>query len=240
VVRLHGLGRLSVSRAIRARPGGSASSATGPGPDGPGSAAHHSALQSSLRRLRTLVCVALRAAPHPGHDELAVDQGRPQRKAPRNAPKQAPKIFSGAAEPAAGVSVGRAGTGSIGPSELVVPRLHPASAGFFLWVSLGFRSACVTLGNDRRERSRAWACVHSTQTCAFFNLRGRLPGIVPYLNTQQCRVPPSPPAIRGMKKPRRRKLVGASDLSGTKCPSARERGTECVPGCRPAGRLTRR
>jgi len=31
------------------------------------------------------------------------------------------------------------------------------------------------------------------------------------LNSGQCRVPPSPPAIRDMKKPWQRKLAGASD-----------------------------
>jgi hypothetical protein len=34
---------------------------------------------------------------------------------------------------------------------------------------------------------------------------------IPSLNSEQCRVPPSPPAIRDMKKPRQRKFAGASD-----------------------------
>ena len=34
---------------------------------------------------------------------------------------------------------------------------------------------------------------------------------IPFLNIAQCRVPPSPPAIRDMKKPRQRKFAGASD-----------------------------
>src|SRR5262245_26166698 len=34
------------------------------------------------------------------------------------------------------------------------------------------------------------------------------------LHRSQCRVPPSPPAIRDMKKPRLRKLAGASDSGG--------------------------
>jgi hypothetical protein len=38
---------------------------------------------------------------------------------------------------------------------------------------------------------------------------------VAFLNSDQCRVPPSPPAIRGMKKPRQRKFAGASDSGST-------------------------
>jgi DNA invertase Pin-like site-specific DNA recombinase len=39
---------------------------------------------------------------------------------------------------------------------------------------------------------------------------GRLPGGIRSLDSAQCRVTPSPPAIRDMKEPRQRKVAGAS------------------------------
>jgi len=51
---------------------------------------------------------------------------------------------------------------------------------------------------------------------------------IPFLNIAQCRVPPSPPAIRDMKKPRQRKFAGASDsetlLASTSAGSGCEAG----------------
>jgi len=49
---------------------------------------------------------------------------------------------------------------------------------------------------------------------------------IPSLNSGQCRVPPSPPAIRDMKKPRQRKFAGASDSEACPLNSRRYREGE--------------
>ena len=60
---------------------------------------------------------------------------------------------------------------------------------------------------------------------------------IPFLNIAQCRVPPSPPAIRDMKKPRQRKFAGASDsealLASTSAGSGSRRAGD-LPASTPA------
>ena len=60
---------------------------------------------------------------------------------------------------------------------------------------------------------------------------------IPFLNIGQCRVPPSPPAIRDMKKPRQRKFAGASDsetlLASTSAGSGSRRAGD-LPASTPA------
>ena len=61
-------------------------------------------------------------------------------------------------------------------------------------------------GDGRRCVTLLYA-LHQFFACSMFLFRA-----IRNLNSGQCRVPPSPPAIRDMKKPWQRKLAGASDL----------------------------
>src|SRR5205085_3733940 len=108
-----------------------------------------------------------------------------------------PKKFRAGWNQGEGFELSGTGTGSTGPSELVIPDL-PRFGGVFLWAEqAAFDALRLTPGNWRRRD-------------APFG-RGGLPCFIPSLHRHQCRVPPSPPAIRGMKKPRQRKVAGASD-----------------------------
>ena len=60
-------------------------------------------------------------------------------------------------------------------------------------------------GDGRRCVTLLYA-LHQFFACSMFLFRA-----IRNLNSGQCRVPPSPPAIRDMKKPWQRKLAGASD-----------------------------
>ena len=79
------------------------------------------------------------------------------------------------------------------------------------------------IAGSRRPTVRQLATLHQFFASPTFLFRA-----IRSLNSGQCRVPPSPPAIRDMKKPRQRKFAGASDSEA--CPRNSRRYREGAGG----------